>query len=76
MTKYRFEISYQNKNIRQVCEFMRKVDLDLGDIYLKEVYGFDYINDEKPIDYFKDLFRQAYETMDCNIINIKGGKIE
>lgn len=55
---------------------MQKLDLHTGDICHKEEFTFKYSKEEKPIEYFKDLFRQAFDSIECTIIHIEGGKIE
>lgn len=73
--KYRFEILYQNKSMKQVSEFMRKCDLDLGDICINETYEMT-TSKERDIQEIKGLLYQAFEAAECEILKIEGGKVE
>ena len=74
--KYRFDITYQTKQLKQVSDFMKACDLGEGEICLKETYGFNYTSEEKPIAYFKGLLTQAIESIGGRVLQIEGGKIE
>jgi len=73
---YRFEIIYQSKNLKDVSDFMSKLDLGTGEIGIYETITFQYTKEEKPISYFKELIKKAYEELGCVVLKIKGGKIE
>ncbi len=73
---YRFTVTYQTRNFKQASDFIKKCDLNIGGFYLEESLSFKYTKEEKPIQYFKDLIKQAYEACDCVVNEIKGGKIE
>jgi hypothetical protein len=73
--KYRFTIKYQTERCRDVSEFMRCCDLDIGNIYLKEDYYFKSDRDI-PIGQFKSFLTKGFESLNHNIIDIEGGKIE
>ena len=74
--KYRFEIWYQTKYMKQTSDFLSKCDLGTDCVCLKEVITFNYTKEEKPIDYFKGLIKQAMESGECTLVQIEGGKIE
>lgn len=74
--KYRFDIWYQTPQIKQVNDFMQKLDLGMDTICLKESYGFNYTAEEKPISYFKGLITQAIESCEGRVLRIEGGKVE
>ena len=73
--KYRFTITYQNKNCIDVGNFMRCLDVSIGDFCVKEVFEFTTKKDE-PVQKIKDLFEKAFSTYDCKIVTMEGGKIE
>lgn len=76
MLKYRFDILYQTKQLKQVNDFMNTLDLGMDSICLKETYAFNYTAEEKPISYFKDLITQAIKSCGGTVLKIEGGKIE
>jgi len=76
MLRYRFEITYQTHGMKLVSAFMEKFDLGFEEIYTKDVYTFNYTEEEKPVSYFKELLRKALENCDCTVFEITGGKIE
>lgn len=73
--KYRFTITYQNKNCIDVSNFMKRVDLDMGDFCIKETFEFTTIKDE-PIQKIKKAFQECFSECDCKIFKMEGGKIE
>lgn len=73
--KYRFEITYQNKYVKQASDFLRKCDLGIDAFGIKEIISFTSQKDIK-ISEIKEKIDQAYESCDCKILHIEGGKIE
>lgn len=76
MLKYRFEVWYQTKGLREVSEFLSKCDLGMDGMCIKDVITFSYTKEEKPVSYFKELIKMAMESCDCQLVQIVGGKIE
>jgi hypothetical protein len=76
MIKYRFEVWYQTKNAKAVSDFLDKCDLGIVNVCLKEIIQFNYTKEEKPISYFKHLIQTAYESYECTVLDIRGGKME
>ena len=76
MIIYRFEIIYQSPLMKQVSDFMKKLDLGEQEFCIRETIHFQYSKEEKPVAYFKDLIKQALEACDCKLLDIEGGKIE
>lgn len=76
LLKYRFKILYQTRNAKDVSNFMEKCDLRVGELCFEETIEFGYTAEEKPVAYFKDLIRQAMESTDHILLQIKGGKVE
>ena len=75
MIKYRFEITYQNKWVIQASEFISKLDLGIDGFGIKETATFSSKKDLS-IQTIKDTFHKAYESCECKILHIEGGKIE
>lgn len=73
--KYRFEIIYQNKYMKEACELMRKMDCDIGEAGFRETIILTSKND-KSISEIKELLKQAYQSADCILLHIEGGKVE
>lgn len=73
--KYRFEIIYQNLYMKESSNFLRS--FDLGDIEFgtKEIMTFSSKKDLK-IEDLKKLINEAYESYECTILHIEGGKVE
>ena len=67
---------YQTQNMKIASDFLNKWDLRIGEIVAKETLIFNYVVEEKPIEYFNGLIKQAYDMLNISIIDIKGGKIE
>lgn len=66
---------YQNLALADVCKFMRRCDMNVGDICIKEVFVFT-ASKEIPIDEIKDNFMKGFKESGCDIFSIEGGKIE
>lgn len=73
--KYRFTVWYQNENFKKVGKFMKKFDVEMGELCLIETYELT-TSKEKSIQKLKDLFIEAFGTMQCDVFKIEGGKIE
>lgn len=73
--KYKFEIIYANKNMKQVTDFLNKCDLNIGKIGKVEVMTFNSEN-ELSIKEVKETIKEAYESCECEVLNIEGGKVE
>ncbi len=73
--KYRFKIVYQTKNLKKICDFMKKCDLDIGILCFEEIYMFDG-KDDISISLIKETFKKGFHLCDCQIIHIEGGKVE
>lgn len=74
--KYRFEIWYQTKNLRQIGYLLKTFDLGIDGLCTKDVITFVYTAEEKPISYFKELIKQAMESCERTVLKIEGGKVE
>jgi len=76
--KYRFEITYVPKYLKTANEFMRSCDIwkeGEGAAY-QYIMTFSRKGDEKPIDWIKNNIKLAFESAECELILIEGGKIE
>lgn len=73
--KYRFEIIYQTKWIKEAGEFFKKCDLGFNDMGLKEIITCNSKNDLNVIE-MKELIKNAYEYAECRLLHIEGGKVE
>jgi hypothetical protein len=73
--KYRFEIYYANKNMQQVSRLMARLDLSMEGTAVKNVITFT-AGKTLDIGQIKDLIAQAYESAECLVYTIEGGKIE
>lgn len=74
--KYRFEVWYRTKPLAQVAEFLAKLDLGMEYVCYKDSIVFSYTKEEKPVQYFKDLIKQAMEMAECVLVHVEGGKVE
>ena len=77
MTKYhyRFVIIYQTKYMKNASDLLDKLDLGMDEIGLQETFEMTCTNDV-PIPTIKEHLRKAFESVECIILDIKGGKIE
>lgn len=73
--KYRFEVTYQNKACKDLSNFMKKCDVDIGGISLSEVFTFTCVKD-KPITLLKKDLVEAFFHSGLEVVHIEGGKIE
>jgi hypothetical protein len=79
MKKYMFEITYQTKKQKIVSELMRKLDFDCGEIAIKDTIYVSFFHtsaNDPSIEKFKVDLREAFESVDCTILEIEGGCIE
>ena len=72
--KYRFQITYQPEYFKKASELMRKLDLDVDEVALKEVITF--TADNKEVSFFKEKLKEAFESGNMTILHIEGGKVE
>lgn len=73
--KYRFEVIYQNKWVKQASEFLDKCDLGIGDVGVEEVMTFTSKKDLE-ISELKEIIKKAYQSCECQLLHIEGGKVE
>lgn len=73
--KYRFDIAYQTKYLRQISDFLRKCDLGGDGFCFREIYEM-VCNKDNDVNILKEVIKQAYENAECNILQIEGGKWE
>lgn len=72
--KYRFEITYQTEQMIHVSVLLRKLDLQIDEVGLKEVMTFSA--NDREVSVYKEVIIQAYVSAGCCVLNIEGGKIE
>jgi|GEM_PF-6851724 hypothetical protein len=75
MFKYRFKVIYQPKEFREVCKFVEKMDLDIGEVGIEQVFQFTSAKD-MPIVELKSHIKSAFLSGEMTILHIEGGKIE
>jgi hypothetical protein len=75
MIKYRFEAFLQDKIVKKVCEYMRKIDLEMGEVGCRAIFSFTSERDV-PLDAMKEILTQAIEECEVTVVRIEGGKIE
>lgn len=73
--KYRFEVIYRNKYMKEASRLLKTCDLDIGDVGIKETFTFTSKNDA-PVQDVKEVIIKAFEDSELEILNIEGGKIE
>lgn len=73
--KYRFKIIWQDKYMNKASEFMKKCDLDVGEVGIVETFTFSCEKDIA-ITELKEKLKFALESCDMNVLHIEGGKIE
>ena len=73
--KYRFEIIYQNDYMHRASELMKHLDLDMGEMGIREAFLVTTKNDV-PIALIKEKFILAFESSDLKVLKIEGDKIE
>lgn len=62
--------------MKAASDFLKKCDLGMEGICVKDVITFRYSREEKSVSYFKDLITQAMEMTGHTVLQIEGGKIE
>jgi hypothetical protein len=72
--KYRFEVTYSNKALQDVCNFMNNVDVNISGLCIKEIVIFT-AKKNMPIDKYKELLENAYKSADCKVWMLEGGEI-
>jgi hypothetical protein len=75
LVRYRFEVLMQPKKLQEMSEFMKKLDLNTGDICIREEVSF-VRNGERPIEELKQIIKEAYDCVETKVLKIEGGKIE
>jgi hypothetical protein len=73
--KYAFEVIYTTKQLRQVNDFLKSCDLDIGEAGVRERFSFTSKND-LTIDTIKQKLTEALRMCDYEPLHIEGGKIE
>jgi hypothetical protein len=73
--KYRFEIEYHTKESREITKFLKCCDLNIEDLTKKSVVTFESRKDVTT-ERLKDCLIDAYESIDCDVLKIEGGKVE
>lgn len=73
--KYRFECLLQHNKLKEVSDFLKKCDINTGEICHKEVFEMTCWK-ESPVYKIKETLTHALTALDYNVIDIKGGKIE
>lgn len=72
--KYRFQITYQPEYYKKASEWMRKLDLDVGEVGLQEAITF--TADDQEVSIIKEKLKLAFESQNLTVLHIEGGKIE
>lgn len=73
--KYRFEIVRTDTFLEEICNFMKKVDLGMEGLGIKDIIIFNSKNDILITD-LKLKLTEAYESIGQKVLHIEGGKIE
>lgn len=73
--KYRFEVVYRTEYMKKASELLKKLDLDIGDVGIKECFVFTSKNDV-PVSEVKEQIKKAFESCYIELLHIEGGKIE
>jgi hypothetical protein len=73
--KYRFEITYATKEMQQTCNFLKKMDLDIGQVGIQQIITF--TSEKNPsIAILKEHLHQAFKECNLTILQIEGGMME
>lgn len=75
MYNYRFEIVYAPDYMIKASKLMQKLDCGFENIGIHDVMTFKSDKDHD-ISKLKDAIKLAYREIDCEIFDIKGGKVE
>jgi hypothetical protein len=73
--KYRFEIIYENRYMKNARLWLRAMALGFEKIGIHETMSFTSEKDT-PIERLKSVIKEAYESQECEVFHIEGGKIE
>lgn len=73
--KYIFEVIYRNELMKKVSDFMKQLDLDIGEIGVKEVFSFTTQKD-LTVQQIKEKLKEIFEYSDLELLKIEGGKVE
>lgn len=73
--KYRFEVTYANKMMLQVSKFINSFDIGTDSLTQKSVLNFS-TKKEIPVPKLKEIIVNGYESADCKVFMILGGKVE
>ncbi len=74
--KYRFEVIYSNEYMKVANKLINGLDLGIEKIGVQEVITFNCNRDDITIKILKDNIKKAFESFECEVLNIEGGKIE
>lgn len=72
-SSYRFTITFQTPEITKVCDFMEKLDLNMGHICIQQIFTFNAY--DMPIEKMKEHIRKVMNHCDCRLFEIEGVKI-
>ena len=75
MFRYRFTIILQDKLLKDTCDLMRKLDLDIGEVGNQHTFQFN-TKEDIPIATIKEKLINAITTEGTKVLHIEGGKIE
>lgn len=67
--KYRVDLVYRNKYMKQASEFLKKCDMDIGDVGIKETFTFS--SQKCPtIEKVKEEVLKSFDGSDLEILDI------
>jgi len=73
--KYRFEVHYLDKVLKQISEEMKKLDSNFSLYANKQIVTLiSQIN--LPIQEIKNTIIEGYQANDCDVVHIEGGLVE
>ncbi len=73
--KYRFEVIYRNKYMKEASRLLKKMDLDIGDVGISQVFTFTSKIDNE-VSKIKEDLKKVFLDCDLEILHIEGGKLE
>lgn len=73
--KYRFEVTYQPKYLREACKLMNRLDFPDFCVGLQTAFTFTSQKD-LTIQQVKECIRIAFGSDDCTILHMEGGVVE
>lgn len=73
--KYRFEVHFMNKVFQKVSKLMRNLDMGSNIYSIKEIVTFT-LEKSVSIQELKDLIVESYQSENCEVVHIEGGKVE